>query len=137
MTFLKRTAIALAAAALLVGAACSPATPPVTGGATPTPTFTASDAIALVTQSCQAIAPTVAAVPAAMQNASAQSKAQATNIMSYASSACSSAEAIQAVALKGDPSQTATWITALGAGLTVALPAVLEAVTAAQTPATK
>lgn len=93
------------------------------------PNVTPQQAVQIVTEACLATAPTVAAVPGALQTANDQSKAQAANITSYYNSACGSAAAIQAVvaANPGGANATATWIAALGAGLTAALPAVLQA----------
>lgn len=122
---MRRFITMTAAVALLGLTACNET------GAPPTtsPTPPAGTGLQAVTDACQALQPTLDAVPGAMQQADASAQAKAANILSYEKSACSSAATIAAV-VANDPSggnNTAVWVTALGAGLIQALPAIVKA----------
>ncbi|MDE2096264.1 MAG: hypothetical protein KGL39_03395 [Patescibacteria group bacterium] len=122
---MRNTMTGLGAGLLLLVTACNG-----TGGTSAgSPGVNASQGVQLVSQACQAIAPTVQAVPTALSSASASDQAKAANILSYEEAVCGSANAINAVVSK-DPSggsNTAVWLTGIGAGLVQALPAILQA----------
>ncbi len=123
----SRTAV-MAAALLLCAAdlgACTTGTAP-SAPTAPNPGQAAANGVTLVTAACQAAEPVVDAVPAALPNASASTKATVDNILTYYQAACSSAQAIDAV-VAADPSggnSTVTWVKGLAAGIVAALPTV-------------
>jgi hypothetical protein len=108
----------------LMSACADPTMAPTTGG---TPA-TAASGLTVIQAACAATQPIAQAAPAQMTNASPGTMSQVQSSLEYYNSACSSLSAMQAV-LAANPagaSQSAQWITAVAAGVTVAMPEILK-----------